>query len=149
MFESLIAEYGTLVSKLELLSTLMLAGLIWTIQLLHYPLLLKVAPADFVAYEASHCTRIAWLVVPLMCTELVSSFALTAGNYLSTGSFDSARGAGFGLVIIIWCSTAFIQVPLHQKLALGYDAATIRRLVATNWLRTIAWSVRALLLVES
>ena len=127
MFESLIAEYGTLVSKLELLSTLMLAGLIWTIQLLHYPLLLKVAPADFVAYEASHCTRIAWLVAPLMCTELLSSFALTAGNYLSTGSFDSARGAGFGRYSR--------QVPWSNPLMLSFCFALIYKVYAGEiWL---------------
>ena len=53
-----------------------------------------------------------------------------------------------GLIFVIWLSTAILQVPLHRKLELGgYDARVIRRLVATNWLRTLAWSARAVLVL--
>ena len=49
----------------------------------------------------------------------------------------------FGLVVVNWLSTGLVQVPLHRKLALGYDAGAIRRLVVTNWIRTVAWTARA------
>jgi hypothetical protein len=42
-------------------------------------------------------------------------------------------------------STARLQVPCHRKLARGFDADVARRLVATNWIRTVCWSLRLLI----
>jgi hypothetical protein len=50
------------------------------------------------------------------------------------------------LLALIWLSTAVVQVPLHQSLAARYDDSTLRRLVRSNWLRTMAWTARGLLL---
>ena len=50
--------------------------------------------------------------------------------------------AGVVLVGVIWASTAFVQVPLHARLAV-FDPDAQARLVATNWVRTAAWTLRA------
>jgi len=42
-------------------------------------------------------------------------------------------------------STGFWQVPAHRRLEGGFDVATHRRLVQTNWVRTVAWSARAVI----
>ena len=42
---------------------------------------------------------------------------------------------------------ALLQVPRHNALARGFDGPAHAALVATNWVRTAAWSLRALLLV--
>jgi hypothetical protein len=42
-----------------------------------------------------------------------------------------------------------LQVPLHTRLARGFDPAAHRQLVRTNWLRTLAWTLRALLLLPA
>jgi hypothetical protein len=42
-------------------------------------------------------------------------------------------------------STFAVQVPLHARLAAGFDPQAHRRLVLTNWWRTAAWSLRSLL----
>jgi hypothetical protein len=47
---------------------------------------------------------------------------------------------------VVWLSTALVQVPLHTKLTLGYDCRTIHLLVQTNWLRTLGWTVRVVIL---
>jgi hypothetical protein len=44
---------------------------------------------------------------------------------------------------VIWLSTALLQVPLHNLLARGLDREAVARLVQTNWIRTAAWSARA------
>lgn len=131
------------------LVTVMLAGLIWTIQVVHYPLFAKVGEADWVAYERSHQARITVIVAPLMLTELVTA-ALLLLPLLSatTGRVDWLPLAGAVLVGVIWASTVFVQVPLHGRLEQRSDAATIARLVLTNWLRTIAWTLRALIALE-
>jgi len=53
--------------------------------------------------------------------------------------------AGIVLLIVIWTSTAALQVPAHGKLASGFQPDVYSTLVTTNWIRTIAWSIRGIL----
>ena len=62
------------------------------------------------------------------------------------GAFVLSVLARWPLVGVIWASTAFIQVPMHNVLGRGFDADAHAHLVSTNWIRTIAWSARAALL---
>jgi hypothetical protein len=48
-------------------------------------------------------------------------------------------------VVVVWASTALVQVPLHERLRGGFDAAVVERLVRSNWVRTVAWSARGVL----
>ena len=129
---------------LHLASTLALVGLIWTIQLVHYPLMARVG-ADFVAYHSAHCARIAWLVTPLMGLEALTSVLLLAQR--PAGVSATWAWVGIGLVGLIWLSTALFSVPEHSRLQQGFDAAAVERLVRTNWIRTVAWTVRGVLVV--
>ena len=52
---------------------------------------------------------------------------------------------GLALVAVVWVSTAWFQVPRHRQLGGGFDDRVWRALVATNWLRTLAWTGRGLL----
>jgi hypothetical protein len=47
---------------------------------------------------------------------------------------------------VVWLSTAVSQVPMHDQLVRGYNAEVIRKLVLTNWWRTLAWTIRGLCL---
>ena len=118
-----------------------LVGLIWTIQAVHYPLLKEVGQEGFIAYHERHMARITWVVGPLMLAE-VSSAALL----LYLGERAVLFGISLGALALIWGSTWFYQVPLHQKLSQGYDAPTIERLVRTNIWRTVGWTIRGLCL---
>ena len=42
---------------------------------------------------------------------------------------------------------AFLSVPQHAVLARGFDADAHASLVTTNWVRTVAWSARGLMLL--
>jgi hypothetical protein len=46
-------------------------------------------------------------------------------------------------VLIVWLSTFVLQVPIHNRLKAGKEDREIRHLVATNWIRTAAWSLKA------
>ena len=54
--------------------------------------------------------------------------------------------AAYSLTLVTWLHTGVVAVPLHNKLAQGYDPASIQRLVRTNWVRTTAWTLRAAVL---
>lgn len=116
-------------------------GLIWFVQIVHYPMLAGFDRKNFAALEKEHCDRTGLVVVPLMLMELFT-FALLLIEGLRSPSF-LASGL---LLCVIWASTFFIQVPLHRALLQGWNAQAHRRLVATNWIRTLAWTSRALLL---
>ena len=123
-----------------------LTGLIWTVQLVHYPGLALVGKAEFTRYHAAHTARIGALVGPLMVLEL-----LLAGWLAWAGRAALPHGAGWwslALVGVVWAVTFFISVPFHNRLAAGgYDYVVIDGLVRTNWLRTGAWTLRLAVLV--
>jgi hypothetical protein len=132
----------------QLAATLAMTGIIWFVQIVHYPLFARVAPANFAQYEAEHATRTGWVVAPLMCAELGTAMLMLSVRYRPHSVSAAAAIAGAALVGAIWFSTGWIQVPLHTRLGAGYDARLIATLVATNWIRTIAWTARSALLLN-
>ena len=119
--------------------TLFMTGVIWFVQIVHYPLMARVGIAGFQSYECDHARLTSYVVVIPMLAELLLAMYLA----VRLPSLFSITGAV--LVIVIWCSTFLLQVPQHDVLRNGFEASAHSRLVATNWIRTIAWSVRALL----
>ncbi|MGF1580916.1 MAG: hypothetical protein ACFCD0_16250 [Gemmataceae bacterium] len=126
-------------------ATLYMVGLIWFVQVVHYPMYAQVGEAQFSKYENTHVQLTTWVVLPPMLVELVTSLLLLM--MAPTGIPKSWLWAGFLLVLLIWLSTFFLQVPQHDRLARGFDGATHQFLVRSNWIRTIAWSLRGLLVL--
>ncbi len=126
-------------------STLPLVGLIWIVQLVHYPAFAYVPDTRFVTFMRFHEQAISVLVVPLMITELFGAVALVF--YAPAAVAGPPVLLGALLAAALWVVTFSIQVPLHQQLAMGYDAQAIQTLVRTNWIRTLLWSVRGVLVL--
>ena len=118
-------------------ATWFMAGLIWFVQVVHYPMFAYVGPEAFAAYHARHTTRTLWVVIGPMVVELLTAAALA---WLHPAAWT---WAGLALVVVIWLSTAAVQVPRHGRLSKAFDAAVVRSLSRTNWVRTVAWSLRA------
>ncbi|MBJ6107410.1 hypothetical protein JAO73_00195 [Hymenobacter sp. BT523] len=121
-----------------------LTGLIWTIQVVHYPSFGLVPKDAWVAFHAAHTRRMGYVVLAPMVLELALAVWLAwAGRAALPG------GAGWwslALVLLIWAVTFFISVPFHNRLEGSFDYIAIDGLTRTNWLRTLAWTARALLL---
>ncbi len=126
-------------------ATLSMVGLIWFIQVVHYPMFALVGEDAFQNYEAVHQRLTTYVVAPLMLVELGTAATLVANRPAYIGAPWAI--VGLCLVGVIWLSTWFLQVPAHNALQSGFDAAIHHRLVTTNWLRTIAWTLRGLLVV--
>jgi hypothetical protein len=124
-------------------ATLFMVGLIWMVQVVHYPLMRQVGAAAFPAYALAHQTRITWVVLPVMSVELIAALLLVwqAGPRLS----PFLAWTGVALLAIIWAMTLLVHVPQHGRLATAFDSETITFLVRTNWVRTWAWTLRGLL----
>ena len=127
-------------------ATLYLVGLIWIMQNLVYPAMGYVGENGYAAYHNLHTSRITPVVAPVMIIELLTAIYFV---YAPLDGIDYRYfWFGLALVLVIWVSTFFVQVPLHEKLAQGFDAEIQNKLVLTNWIRTIAWSLRGALILR-
>ncbi len=120
-----------------------LTGLIWVIQVVHYPLFAAVGRSEFAAYEASHTRLITLVVGPVMLLELATSVLLLVMRPAAVPLWAAATGVT--LVAIIWLSTIALQVPAHGRLAQGFVPDAHAMLVHTNWIRTVAWTLHGML----
>lgn len=116
-------------------------GVILIVQGVHYPLFDHVGTETYAAYQAAHMRRITWIVLPAMSVELLTTVWLVWDPPALVPTWQV--WTGLTLVGVIWLSTALLQVPLHETLTRGFDAQTHRLLVRTNWIRTLAWTLRA------
>jgi hypothetical protein len=121
-------------------TTLAMAGLIWFIQVVHYPLFAHVDAAAFCNYAGQHVRRTGFVVAPLMMFECATATWLVIWPPSAETAMTSY--AGFALLLVTWLSTALLQVPCHRRLESGKDLPTIQRLIASNWIRTVAWTCR-------
>ena len=126
------------------LSVLMSAGLIWFVQIVHYPLYANVGREQFPQYEALHNRLTTWVVGPAMLLEMVSAVALL--RYAPNGS-TSLAWLGLGLLIVIWISTATLSVPAHNLLTAGFSGAAWQHWVSAHCIRTGAWSMRGVIVM--
>jgi heme exporter protein D len=119
-------------------ATWFLTGLIWTVQVVHYPLFAAVGPDAFAAYEAEHATRIGRLLaVPWALQGATTGLLLL---WVPAGVPPWLVWLAAGLAATPVAVTVLLSVPAHRALGAGFDARIHRRLVATNWIRTLAWT---------
>ena len=122
----------------------MIAGIIWFVQAVHYPLFAAAAPVDGGDYARENQDRTARVVLPPMLVEAAAAAWLAVAPPTAIG-----RGpALIGLVMVglLWASTLAVQMPLHGRLAHdGHARETVATLVRSNWPRTVLWTARAAL----
>ena len=129
----------------NLAATLYLVGLIWFVQLVHYPLFDGVGTQGFAAYEGRHTRWTGAVVAPAMLIELATAILLVWRTPVGTPVW--AMPVGLAAVVILWAVTFFVSVPQHTILERGFDARAHRVLVDTNWIRTALWTARGGLMV--
>ena len=118
-----------------------MTGLVWFVQVVHYPLFGFLGAGASQGYAREHQRRTGWVVAPVMLAE-----AVTAAGVCWVRRGDAMSLAAAGMLAVIWGSTFLVQVPLHVAFERSGEIATARRLVVTNWVRTVLWTVRAVLL---
>ena len=134
---------GVLVLLINLAAVLFMAGFIWTMQLVHYPLFDRVGEEAFPAYETAHNRLFALVAGPGGLATLVTSVLLLFARPPQVPLWAAILGLILLGVIIV--STALFQAPQHQALSGGFDRGAYEFLLNTNWIRTAAWSAYGLL----
>jgi len=125
---------------LHVFTSFFMTGLCWFVQIVHYPLFRKINLADFPQYERSNFVT-GFVTVPVMIVELLLGILLL---YLN---FDLLFLINVVFLGIIGLSTFIFQVPIHLKLTNKASDELITRLIRTNWIRTISWTIRSGLLI--
>lgn len=126
---------------LQIFSCFFMTGLIWLIQLVHYPAFRFISVENYADFQRFHTTVITFIVGPIMVVELATALSLFGAEKAGWMSTINLIG-----VALIWLATFFLSVPAHSKLASGFDLETINTLVKTNWIRTTLWTARSGLL---
>ena len=130
-----------ILSNVHFLSTSIMVGIIWVIQLLHYPAFHFIKESDYVEFQHFHMQRISFIVVPVMILELFSAFMLV--YYLRSNLLTIC----LIILLFIWLITFVFFTKLHQSLLDGYNKTIVDKLVKINWSRTILWSLRLIILI--
>ena len=147
--DAVISSEGFLLLSPSLSGLLLLAvtgsltGLIWMVQLVHYPLLERLAhQLEFPSLHKFHTSAIGPLVGPLMILEVILSIAVLRD---ATTLFNVAALAPLA---VIWITTAYAAL-LHHKMERTPELAiaVTRRLTRLNWIRTVCWTGRLGLLI--
>ena len=136
---------NTVILIAQVATTFYMVGLIWLIQIVHYPLFELVGSEDYVNYQIKHQAFITPIVAVPMIIELVSAILLYQNRpaYIPRWTVIG----GLMLVVVVWLSTAFIQVPCHNMLSQGFDPGAHQWLVNSNWIRTVGWTARGVLMI--
>jgi len=124
-------------------ATLFMTGLVWFVQLVHYPLFGRVGDVGYDGYHREHVRRTTWLVVPMMAVEGATAVLLAWRP--PPGAPAWLPWVGLALAVVVWVSTALLQLPRHGRLRGGFAADAHAALVAGNWVRTVLWTARSIL----
>lgn len=124
---------------ISLISGLFMTGVIWYVQLAHYPLFEAVGRDTFPEYHRWHTQATTYVVVLPMLIELIS----TGMWLLSTNKNQLWIWVALACVVAAWGVTFLISVPAHNQLAQGYDVELIHWLSHSNWMRTFFWTLKS------
>jgi hypothetical protein len=126
--------------------TLYMTGMIWSMQVLEYPLFALVGPKEFPAYHQRHNQALPIFVILPSIAAFVSAIALIFTRPARLPLWSPIVIAVLDFVVII--ATIAREAPLHAKLdRAGQSSTVIQQLVRGNWIRTVLWTVNAIILL--
>ena len=117
-----------------------MTGLCWFVQVVHYPLFQFVGKTDFPKYERKNMIT-GWITIPALIAESIT------GIGLMVLSPNIVYAINIGFLVLIATSTFLYQVPLHLQLGKRASTYKINKLIRTNWIRTISWTCRSIMLM--
>jgi hypothetical protein len=131
---------------ITLAMSLYMTGMIWSMQILEYPLFAFVGPKEFPAYHQHHNRGLPFMVILPSILAFLSAVALIFTRPTRLPLWLSVVIAALDVLIIL--ATVVREAPLHGRLDReGYSTEVIRQLVLGNWIRTILWSINAIILL--
>lgn len=129
-----------------LVATLFSVGVIWFMQVLEYPLFAYVGEEAFPSFHAQHNRRLPGVVFLPMLVAFASTVTLLFVRPAVVPRWLVWLGVFF--VGVVLASSFTLLIPRHMRLTRGgYSLEVVRELVRFNWIRTVAWTLHALVLL--
>lgn len=130
----------TLLDVIRLIIDAQLLVLIWMIQLVVYPSFVFLSKEKLILWHKKYTQGLSFIVIPLMFGQLGVSVA-QLNLFVSWYTVSSLV-----LIIGVWIVTFSLFVPIHTVIANGVSThLMLGKLVRYNWLRTVVWTLIALL----
>ena len=126
----------------HLIFTSIMTGVIWVIQIVHYPSFHFIEKELYTAFQKFHMNKISIIVIPIMLAELITGMML----FLDKSSKSPFLIISFVILVLIWLITGVFFSKAHKELMTGYQELVVNQLVVMNWIRTLLWTLRLLLL---
>ena len=128
----------------HLIFTSIMTGVIWVIQIVHYPSFHFIEKELYTAFQKFHMNKISIIVIPIMLAELITGMML----FLDKSSKSPFLIISFVILVLIWLITGVFFSFSHNELMMGYQELVVNQLVVMNWIRTLLWTLRLLLLTS-
>ena len=128
----------------QLVVTVLMVGMIWTVHVVHYELFPLVGPQFWDAYEHAHVDRIGkvlfgpWLLEGLCVLVMLFAHPKRMRVLALISAF---------LMLFILIDTAAFSAPAHGVLLNHWDQATYDRLMVVNLIRAWLWTVKGVVAV--
>jgi len=117
-----------------------MVGLIWVMQIVHYPLFAQVGEATYGTFQTEHMQRITKVLFVPWGIEALTTLALVL--VAPTPKLRAVALIGAALFAAVTLITALLAAPIHGRLVDGFDAVEHGRLLSVNWARTALWTAR-------
>ena len=126
----------------HLIFTSIMTGVIWVIQIVHYPSFHFIEKELYTAFQKFHMNKISIIVMPIMLAELITGIML----FFDKSSKSPFLTISIIILVLIWLITGVFFTKAHNELIAGYQELVVNQLVAMNWIRTLLWTLRLLLI---
>lgn len=142
---------GAVVLAVHVVGVSFMCGLGWIVQLVHYPLFSFAAGDRWTEFHAEHSRRISWVVGVPWAMQGLGVLALLVWRPVGLPLATVVVALVLSGITVV--ATVVFALPVHGRLSQAFSPADHRRLVSTNWIRTIAWTagvcVAAAMIVEA
>ena len=126
-------------------TTIFLAGAMWTIQLTIVPVLVRSSAADWPPHVAIYRRVFRAMVWPLVVVEAGSGMAVALLR--PAGIPGWVHAVNLSLLVCAWSTIPLTRLVVGHRLLDRYDPAGIARFTRIGWIRVVVWSVRALMVL--
>lgn len=129
----------------NLISTLLIAGILWFVQLVHYPLFNEMPAKNMVNYGYYHMQKISGIINLLFIIDFITIvFLLLLVNSDLSATLMLINISIFLFIVIL---TRITFLPIYQQISKNPNSILITKLINLNWIRTLVWSLKVIFML--
>lgn len=145
MEETFSLGFSKAVFFIHLAATWFLVGVIWFVQLIHYPLFSRVGVDGFRLFNRREMFRAILIYGFPMTIEITTGILLVW--YRLPGIMMLQVWINLILLMGIWGISLVLHLPKQLLLFKSVNLMVVKKIVLFNWFRTVGWTLRGALMI--